>query len=124
MVKADTVLPVQFPVALMPNRLLLGVPSAPLISFLPQPVSSAACPIIKCAGNPLALLACWAYVDILFVKPATTSFTAFETEETTPALEASTSPNNCVALSNQDLEASTLFIVVFERVSPRAAKEV
>ena len=45
-------LPFQLSVALMPNRLCDGEPSACLISLRPQPVSWPAWPIMKLAGMP------------------------------------------------------------------------
>ena len=50
-------------VALMPNRLLALVPSAFLICWRPQPVSCAACAIMKLAGMPVSRSAALAAAD-------------------------------------------------------------
>src|SRR5687768_6953974 len=54
--------------AFTPKRLWLLEPSAALISRLPQPDSSAAWPMMKCAGIPVAFAASTACGHILLMN--------------------------------------------------------
>ena len=69
-VVTSTVGPVQLPPALMPNRLWLFVPSRPMISRLPQPVSSAAWASMKGAGMPVSACTATAASVCCCTKPA------------------------------------------------------
>ena len=69
-VVTSTVGPSQRPPALMPNRLWLLLPSRPMISRLPQPVSSAAWASMNCAGMPVSAEAASAAALCCWTKPA------------------------------------------------------
>src|SRR5476649_1165509 len=66
----SVVAPFQPGPALMPNRLNEVVPSAFLISLRPQPVSCAACAIMKRAGMPVAFSAAAAASVCVLMKLA------------------------------------------------------